>query len=190
MKLDKMTNEELIGLYWSTNDEYVKERFFEKNLKMVHGEVNKFRPNKQQRDEMVSEGYLGMLKAFNTFDVDKGCKFNTYGTLCIKNEILMYLRRQKTINKYTYYSLNQQVENNEDSFTYEEITASDCVDSDTYTMVQDKLRTFYAMADPRERKIYYLTKVKDLTQEEISKEIGLSRPSVARYLKKIKNKLQ
>ena len=183
-----MTNEELIALYRSSDDEYVKEYFFEKNIKMVHGEVNRFRPNKQQRDEMVSEGYMGMLKAFNSFNIEIGYKFNTYGTLCVKNEILMYLRRQKTINKYTYYSLNQQVKNNEDSFTYEEITASDCINSDTYTMVQEELRTFYAVADPRERKVYYLTKVKDLTQEEVSKQVGISRPSVARLLKGIKNK--
>ena len=45
---------------------------------------------------MVSIGTIGLVKAINTYDVDKKIKLATYASRCIENEILMHLRK---INK-------------------------------------------------------------------------------------------
>lgn len=36
---------------------------------------------------------LGLVKAANTFDSERGTKFSTYAALCIRNEMLMYMRK-------------------------------------------------------------------------------------------------
>ena len=38
---------------------------------------------------LISIGTIGLIKAINTFDVDKNIKLATYASRCIENEILM-----------------------------------------------------------------------------------------------------
>ena len=40
-------------------------------------------------------GTIGLIKAINTFNGDKGSKLATYAARCVENEILMYLRNSK-----------------------------------------------------------------------------------------------
>ena len=42
---------------------------------------------------MISIGTIGLIKAIQTFKLDKKIKLATYASRCIENEILMYLRR-------------------------------------------------------------------------------------------------
>ena len=44
---------------------------------------------------MISIGTIGLIKAINTFNLDKGTKLATYASRCIENEILMFLRAAK-----------------------------------------------------------------------------------------------
>jgi RNA polymerase sporulation-specific sigma factor len=52
-------------------------------------------PEKPDRtlDDLASIGRIGLIKAAKTFDIDREVKFSTYAVKCIKNEILMYLRK-------------------------------------------------------------------------------------------------
>lgn len=45
------------------------------------------------QDDIISSGLLGLVKAANTFDSERGTKFSTYAALCIQNEMLMYMRK-------------------------------------------------------------------------------------------------
>ena len=44
-------------------------------------------------EDLISIGTIGLIKAVNTFKIDKNIKLATYASRCIENEILMYLRR-------------------------------------------------------------------------------------------------
>ena len=44
-------------------------------------------------EDLISIGAIGLIKAVNTFNLDKNIKLATYASRCIENEILMYLRR-------------------------------------------------------------------------------------------------
>lgn len=47
------------------------------------------------KDDIISSGILGLVKAANTFDAARGTKFSTYAALCIRNEMLMYMRKAR-----------------------------------------------------------------------------------------------
>lgn len=44
-------------------------------------------------------GTIGLIKAVNTFKVDKGSRLATYAAKCVENEILMLFRASKKLSK-------------------------------------------------------------------------------------------
>lgn len=64
------------------------------NMRLVVHVVKRYQ-GVADNDEIISIGSMGLLKAINSFRVDKGTQFSTYAAKCIENEILMYLRWTK-----------------------------------------------------------------------------------------------
>ncbi|MGL5646266.1 MAG: sigma-70 family RNA polymerase sigma factor, partial [Clostridium sp.] len=76
-------------------DKKAKSILIEKNLRLVAHIVKKYTfPNKDV-DELISIGTVGLIKAIDSFDVDKGTRLATYASRCIENEILMLFRNNK-----------------------------------------------------------------------------------------------
>ena len=48
-------------------------------------------------EDLVSIGSIGLVKAINTFKLDKNIKLATYASRCIENEILMFLRKNNKL---------------------------------------------------------------------------------------------
>lgn len=67
---------------------------------------------KSNKDDIVSEGMLGLIKAANTFDETKGYQFSTYAGLCIRNAMLMYIRK---LNKHWHKEISLYTPIGEDS---------------------------------------------------------------------------
>ncbi|MBZ4652863.1 MAG: spoIIIC [Peptococcaceae bacterium] len=67
----------------------------EHNLRLVAHIGKKFDSTGEDKDDIISIGTIGLIKAINTFDSDKGTKLATYAARCIENEILMHLRATK-----------------------------------------------------------------------------------------------
>ena len=54
------------------------------------------------KDDRVLWGVLGLIKAIDKFDIDRGFKFSTYAHFCIKGEILTNIKilsKSKKISK-------------------------------------------------------------------------------------------
>ena len=69
------------------------------NIKLVLFEVTtKFQSVECNKEDLVSIGSLGLVKAINTFNIKKGVQFSTYAKKCIDNEIISFLRRNKKHN--------------------------------------------------------------------------------------------
>ncbi len=77
-------------------DDEMKKILVERNLRLVVYIAKKFENTQVPLEDLVSIGTIGLVKAINTYDVDKNIKLATYASRCIENEILMYLRK---INK-------------------------------------------------------------------------------------------
>ena len=77
-------------------DDEMKKILVERNLRLVVYIAKKFENTQVALEDLVSIGTIGLVKAINTYDVDKNIKLATYASRCIENEILMHLRK---INK-------------------------------------------------------------------------------------------
>ena len=65
----------------------------ERTLRIVFFIARKYAGEKADFDDLMSVGSIGLIKASNHFDVSKKIKFATFASQCIRNEMLMYLRR-------------------------------------------------------------------------------------------------
>ena len=75
------------------SDDTVKQKLIEHNLRLVVYIAKKFENTSVGLEDLVSIGTIGLVKAINTYDVDKKIKLATYASRCIENEILMHLRK-------------------------------------------------------------------------------------------------
>ena len=83
-------------------DKSVRRVLIERNLRLVVYIARKFENTGIGIEDLVSIGTIGLIKAVNTFDVDKNIKLATYASRCIENEILMYLRRNAKLRSYNF----------------------------------------------------------------------------------------
>ena len=71
-----------------------REKLITDNMGLVRYIVKGIEAPKEEYDDLVSEGTIGLIKAAQTYDENKEIKFSTYSARCIKNQILMYLRKE------------------------------------------------------------------------------------------------
>ena len=81
----------------SEGHEELRQVLVERNLRLVVYIAKKFENTGIGIEDLISIGTIGLMKAINTFNVDKNIKLATYASRCIENEILMYLRRSNKI---------------------------------------------------------------------------------------------
>ncbi len=77
----------------------LRDELIERNMRLVAHIVKKFHPKHELLDDYISIGTIGLMKAVNSFTPDRKTKLATYAARCIENEILMYLRTQKKVQK-------------------------------------------------------------------------------------------
>lgn len=77
-----------------------KDLLFNENVNLVWHVINKvmrLRATKDMdMDDYFQIGAMGLVKAVNTFDENKGFTFSTYAVKCITNEIGLHFRNQDT----------------------------------------------------------------------------------------------
>lgn len=97
--LDKKETSELLGKI-KEGDEDAKAKLVEHNIRLVIYEVKtKFLTVEYSKSELVAIGIIGLMKAIYSFDISKNVNFPTYATVCIDNEIRMFLRKIKKDEK-------------------------------------------------------------------------------------------
>lgn len=77
-------------------DKKFRNKIIEHNLKLIIDIISKhFKNTNYELDDLFSIGVEGLVKAIETFDMEKKNRFSTYAFICIKNEILMFIRLNK-----------------------------------------------------------------------------------------------
>lgn len=84
-------NPELIARY-RAGDECAGERLVEINMPLVYSIAARFTERCDDVGDLIECGTLGLVKAFKTFDLDRGCAFSTYAVPLIFGEIRRFLR--------------------------------------------------------------------------------------------------
>ena len=76
-------------------DEGLRSVLIERNLRLVVYIAKKFENTGTDIEDLISIGTIGLIKAVNTFDPDRGIKLATYASRCIENEILMHIPKTR-----------------------------------------------------------------------------------------------
>ncbi|MFU0827911.1 MAG: RNA polymerase sporulation sigma factor SigK [Lachnoclostridium sp.] len=170
----------------------------ERNLRLVAHIVKKYNTADKDIDDLISIGTIGLIKAIDTFDADKGIRLATYASRCIDNELLMMLRSGKRQAKevYLYEPIGSDKEGHEiNLLDIIESSDSDIVDE---LELQRNVKKLYELVNKvltkREKQIiemrYGLNMQEEITQREIANKIGISRSYVSRIEKKALKKLR
>ena len=180
------------------DDVMVKSVLIERNLRLVVYIARKFENTGINVEDLISIGTIGLIKAINTFKVDKKIKLATYASRCIENEILMYLRRNsKTKSEVSIDEpLNVDWEGNELLLSDILGTESDIITKGIEEEVDRELLN-HAMEklSGRERKIVemrfgILPETEEKTQKEVADILGISQSYISRLEKRIISRLK
>ena len=174
-----------------------RDLLIEHNLRLVVYIAKKFESAGVNVEDLISIGTIGLIKAVNTFKVEKNIKLATYASRCIENEILMYLRRSNKIKGEVSLDepLNVDWDGNELLLSDILGTESDEVYGHIEEEVNKKLLG-YAMnkLSCRERERvemrFGLIGGKEMTQKEVADCMGISQSYISRLEKKIIGRLQ
>lgn len=169
----------------------------EHNLRLVVYISKKFESSGVNMEDLISIGTIGLIKAVNTFKMDKNIKLATYASRCIENEILMHLRRTNKIKGEV--SLDEPLNVDWDG---NELLLSDVLGTDQdviYSHIEEEVNRnllSYAMGklSGRERQLmemrYGLISGREMTQKEVADELGISQSYISRLEKKIIGRLR
>ena len=82
------------------------------NLKLVHYQYNrKFSSLPIEKEDIISIGILGLIKAIDNYDKEKGYTFSTYALKCIDNEILQGVKKNKSLANINLEDIIYEVKN-------------------------------------------------------------------------------
>ncbi|WP_424511332.1 RNA polymerase sporulation sigma factor SigK [Scopulibacillus darangshiensis] len=177
-------------------DPDARNRLIEHNLRLVAHIVKKFENTKEDSEDLISIGTIGLIKAIESYSPGKGTKLATYAARCIENEILMHLRGLKKTRKDVSLNdpIGQDKEGNEISLI--DVLKSknkDVVEEITLNMEKRKVYEYLHILDDREKEVviarFGLDNRKELTQREIAKKLNISRSYVSRIEKRALMKL-
>lgn len=194
--LDKAREEAAIKAS-EAGDESAKQLLIEHNLRLVVYISRRFENTGINLEDLISIGTIGLIKAVNTFSVERNIKLATYASRCIENEILMYLR--KTAQLKNEISLDDPLNVDWDG---NELLLSDLLGSDPDIVnrgieqeseKQTLLRAVEKL-DPREKQImelrFGLNRQKEHTQKEVADALGISQSYISRLEKRILHRLK
>ena len=171
----------------------------EKNLRLLVYIAKKFENTGIGVEDLISIGTIGLIKAIQTFKLDKKIKLATYASRCIENEILMYLRRtNKTKMEVSIDEpLNVDWDGNELLLSDILGTDSDVISKDIEDEIDRKMlnKAMETLSD-REKLIIRLRfgiggeESEEKTQKEVADLLGISQSYISRLEKKIIHRLK
>ena len=141
-------------------DTSARDELIEKNLRLVAYIVKKYAGIGKDSEDLISIGTIGLIKAIDSFDVDKGIRLATYASRCIDNELLMLLRSEKKQAKEVYLneSIGSDKEGNEISLI--DIIETSDEDVTDKVLLKEDLGKLYdyveTVLSDREKNIIYL----------------------------------
>ena len=188
--LEKEEENEMIGRLGE--DERARQKLIEHNLRLVVYIAKRFENTGIGIEDLVSIGTIGLIKAINTFKIEKSIKLATYASRCIENEILMYIRKYSGTR--AEISIDEPLNTDWDG---NELLLSDILGSDDdrisyeIELMEERvlIRKAVASLHEREREIielrYGMNGKRELTQKEVADKLGISQSYISRLEKKI-----
>ena len=167
------------------------------NLRLAGFVARRYLNSRNEYDDLVQNAYIGLINAARTFNPDKGFAFSTYATMCIRNEICLYLRNEK--KRPSIISLDKpiNVEGDEDGATLGDILFDSSPTPDEISAAADELRRLAKAIKglPKVERTavilsYGLGGNEKASQQAIAERLGGSQPNVSRILIRAKKRIK
>ncbi|MDD3192733.1 MAG: sigma-70 family RNA polymerase sigma factor [Oscillospiraceae bacterium] len=148
-----------------------------------------YRAAGMERDDLLQEAYLGLLKAIRSFRPEKGISFSAFAGLCIKRQLISAVRRQ---NADKSRPLNDSVPLEETELSG---LPSDWRQSgpEAAVILEEESRRMreqvIALLSPLEKETLQLY-LKGFSYEEMAKKLKCPEKSVDNALQRIRRKLR
>ena len=179
-------------------DMNAKNILIEKNMRLVAHMTKKYSVPERDISDLISVGTIGLIKAINSFNPDKGIRLATYAAKCIDNELLMMLRAERKTSREVslYEPVGKDKEGNEISII--ETVSCEPVDIVADMVFNQRVDVIEKSIDSvlSEREAYIIRHRfgimgnEELTQSQIAYNLGISRSYVSRIEKKSLEKLK
>lgn len=167
------------------------------NLRLVVYIARKFDTAGVNIEDLISIGTIGLIKAVNTFCLDRNIKLATYASRCIENEILMYLRKTSPLKNEISIDEPLNIDWDGNELLLSDVLGSDGDEIGREIESQDErfqLNTFVKKLPVREKQImemrFGMNGYEEYTQKEVADTLGISQSYISRLEKRIIIKLK
>lgn len=190
-------DEEKYVLMSMDNNQDARNKLIEHNLRLVVFLSKKYDNTGTDLEDLVSIGTIGLIKAVNTYRLDKNIKLATYASRCIDNEILMYLRKTKRKKGEVSFEDSLSYDSDGNELHLEDVLGTE---KDIVTKGLDEELDRSIMLEEieklsqRDKEIielrYGLNNKKEMTQKDVANLLGISQSYISRIEKKVIKRLK
>ena len=170
------------------NNIEVRETIILHNIKLVfYRYYKRFSNINMNMEDIVAYGMIGLIKAVDTFRLDKKCTFTTYASKCIDNEILMYIRRES----YRCVSLDELI--GDDDLTLNDLIIDPSINIEGDYMDKEEIKDINGvinLLNSKDKCLFNLYCRDGYSQIEISNILGVSQSYISRRIKMLVDKLE
>ena len=191
-----LSAEEEIELLTEASEES-RDKLIVHNLRLVVYIARKFDTAGVNIEDLISIGTIGLIKAVNTFCLDRNIKLATYASRCIENEILMYLRKTSPLKNEISIDEPLNIDWDGNELLLSDVLGSDGDEIGREIESQDErfqLNTFVKKLPAREKQImemrFGMNGYEEYTQKEVADTLGISQSYISRLEKRIIIKLK
>ncbi len=86
----------------------LRNRMVQANIRLVYSVANRFRYLGVAYEDLVQEGFLGLIKAVERFEVSKGFRFSTYAHIVISQSIHLAIDKQGSLVRLPFKALREK----------------------------------------------------------------------------------
>ncbi|MBQ5868204.1 MAG: RNA polymerase sporulation sigma factor SigK [Lachnospiraceae bacterium] len=183
---------------YKEGDREAREVLIHRNMRLVAHIVKKYQGTDYETEDLLSVGAIGLIKAVDTFNPDKGSRLGTYAAKCVENEILMLFRAGKKYSKEV--SIYEPIGTDKDGETVSlmDVLEQEGKEALEQVILNQDVRNLYESIEKNlndtEKTVirmrYGLFDSNEYTQREVAKVLGISRSYVSRIEKKAMVKLK
>ena len=179
-------------------DQRARDVLIERNMRLVAHVVKKYQGTDYDTEDLLSVGTIGLIKAVNTFKMEKGSRLATYAAKCVENEILMLLRASRKFSREVSLFEHNGVDKDGESVSLVDVIEAEGKEALEGIIMDQDVKELYEAYDSclkeNEKQVislrYGLFGKKEHTQREIAEVLGISRSYVSRIEKKAIEKLR
>lgn len=170
-------------LYKENNDMNARNIIIESNIKLaIRIASKKYYNLYMENEDVMSASYIGLIKAVDTFDINKNFKFAGYAYTCIKNEIGICLRENRnkldfiSLEEENFISLEEEIKNSKKEVLLKDLI-KDNIDiekgyekKEMYMSIKDTIE----MLPDKDKEIIKMTYYEGLKEIEIAEKLNLT----------------